>query len=165
MPRGRAFKRPAKTLWWWWWWQQLRITSGRLPLIGGSISKYTRYINRDHLITSKKGITHSLDNFGTLTFERLRLNSVERGMHAREVRLKCMACRAPNRPLDRIDCGIEQPACRATAVSGAFYPVRAHPLRVQPIHVLLRDDICGSRREHLGQGRLDGWNQEPIDWE
>ena len=34
----RAFKRPAKTLWWWWWWwQQLRITSGRLPLIGGSI--------------------------------------------------------------------------------------------------------------------------------
>ena len=22
---------------WWWWWQQLRITSGRLPLIGGSI--------------------------------------------------------------------------------------------------------------------------------
>ena len=23
---------------WWWWWQQLRITSGRLPLIGGSIS-------------------------------------------------------------------------------------------------------------------------------
>ena len=36
----RAFKRPAKNLelwWWWWWWQQLRITSGRLPLIGGSI--------------------------------------------------------------------------------------------------------------------------------
>ena len=36
----RAFKRPAKTLWWWWWWQQLRITSGRLPLIGGSIHIY-----------------------------------------------------------------------------------------------------------------------------
>ena len=32
----RAFKRPAKTLWWWWW-HQLRITSGWLPLIGGSI--------------------------------------------------------------------------------------------------------------------------------
>ena len=30
----------AKTLWWWWWWwwwQQLRITSGRLPRIWGSI--------------------------------------------------------------------------------------------------------------------------------
>ena len=27
----------AKTLWWWWW-QQLRITSGRLPRIWGSIS-------------------------------------------------------------------------------------------------------------------------------
>ena len=26
----------AKTLWWWWW-QQLRITSGRLPRIWGSI--------------------------------------------------------------------------------------------------------------------------------
>ena len=23
--------------WWWWWWQQLRITSGRLPRIWGSI--------------------------------------------------------------------------------------------------------------------------------
>ena len=34
----RAFKRPAKTFGgWWWWWQQLRITSGWLPLIGGSI--------------------------------------------------------------------------------------------------------------------------------
>ena len=33
----RAFKRPAKTFVWWWWWQQLRITSGWLPLIGGSI--------------------------------------------------------------------------------------------------------------------------------
>ena len=33
----RAFKRPAKTLWWWWCAHQLRITSGRLPLIGGSI--------------------------------------------------------------------------------------------------------------------------------
>ena len=32
----RAFKRPAKTLWWWWCAHQLRITSGRLPLIGGS---------------------------------------------------------------------------------------------------------------------------------
>ena len=41
----RAFKRPAKTLWWWWWWcaHQLRITSGRLPLIGGS----TRHILRE----------------------------------------------------------------------------------------------------------------------
>ena len=33
----------AKTLWWWWWWwwwwQQLRITSGRLPRIWGSIRK------------------------------------------------------------------------------------------------------------------------------
>ena len=34
----------AKTLslvwwwWWWWWWQQLRITSGRLPRIWGSIA-------------------------------------------------------------------------------------------------------------------------------
>ena len=39
----RAFKRPAKTLWWWWWWWwwQLRITSGRLPLIGGSIKDIT----------------------------------------------------------------------------------------------------------------------------
>jgi hypothetical protein len=29
----------AKTLWWWWWWcaHQLRITSGRLPRIWGSI--------------------------------------------------------------------------------------------------------------------------------
>ena len=25
---------------WWWWWQQLRITSGRLPLIGGSTLTY-----------------------------------------------------------------------------------------------------------------------------
>ena len=33
----RAFKRPAKTFGGWWWWQQLRITSGWLPLIGGSI--------------------------------------------------------------------------------------------------------------------------------
>ena len=34
----RAFKRPAKTFGGGrWWWQQLRITSGRLPLIGGSI--------------------------------------------------------------------------------------------------------------------------------
>ena len=35
----RAFKRPAKNLWWWWWWwwwQQPRITSGWLPLFGGS---------------------------------------------------------------------------------------------------------------------------------
>ena len=30
----------AKTLWWWWWWwqHQLRITSGRLPRIWGSIA-------------------------------------------------------------------------------------------------------------------------------
>ena len=36
----RAFKRPAKTLWWWWWCaHQLRIPSGRLPLIGGSIAR------------------------------------------------------------------------------------------------------------------------------
>ena len=32
----RAFKRPAKTLWWWWCAHQLRITSGRPPLIGAS---------------------------------------------------------------------------------------------------------------------------------
>ena len=32
-----AFKRPAKNLWWWWWWwHQRRITSGWLPLFGGS---------------------------------------------------------------------------------------------------------------------------------
>ena len=43
-----AFKRPAKTLWWWWWWcaHQLRITSGRLPLIGGSILRHL--LNSDH---------------------------------------------------------------------------------------------------------------------
>ena len=28
----------AGQTWWWWWWQQLRITSGRLPLIGGSMT-------------------------------------------------------------------------------------------------------------------------------
>ena len=33
----RAFKRPAKTFGGWWW-QQLRITAGWLPLIGGSIT-------------------------------------------------------------------------------------------------------------------------------
>ena len=33
-----------RTLWWWWWWcaHQLRITSGRLPLIGGSILRPLR---------------------------------------------------------------------------------------------------------------------------
>ena len=41
--------RSAKTfggVWWWWWWQQLRITSGRLPRIWGSIfsaARFTRY--------------------------------------------------------------------------------------------------------------------------
>ena len=38
----------AKTLWWWWWWwwwcaHQLRITSGRLPRIWGSICANVRH--------------------------------------------------------------------------------------------------------------------------
>ena len=33
---GRRVRVPAGEDLWWWWWQQLRITSGRLPLIGGS---------------------------------------------------------------------------------------------------------------------------------
>ena len=35
--RSNGRRRPLVVWWWWWWWwQQLRITSGRLPLIGGS---------------------------------------------------------------------------------------------------------------------------------
>ena len=41
----RAFKRPAKTVVWWWWCaHQLRITSGRLPLIGGSTVTNARWL-------------------------------------------------------------------------------------------------------------------------
>ena len=38
-PNGRAktFGGGGWWWWWWWWWQQLRITSGRLPRIWGSI--------------------------------------------------------------------------------------------------------------------------------
>ena len=37
--RALHSKRPREDLWWWWWWwQQLRITSGRLPRIWGSMS-------------------------------------------------------------------------------------------------------------------------------
>ena len=36
-PNGRAKILWWWWLWWWWWWQQLRITSGRLPRIWGSI--------------------------------------------------------------------------------------------------------------------------------
>ena len=34
--RSNGRRRTLWWWWWWWWWQQLRITSGRLPLIGGS---------------------------------------------------------------------------------------------------------------------------------
>ena len=45
-----AFKRPTTTFVWWWWWHQLRITSGWLPLIGGSIQllEETRMIDEPH---------------------------------------------------------------------------------------------------------------------
>ena len=38
--RAARVQTAGEDLWWWWWWcaHQLRITSGRLPLIGGSIS-------------------------------------------------------------------------------------------------------------------------------
>jgi hypothetical protein len=52
-------------------------------------------------------------------------------------------------PLDGINGGIDQPACRAVAVSDAFYPVRARPLRVQPTQLLLRHDVRCSRLDHL----------------
>ena len=35
--RAARVQTAGEDLWWWWWWQQLRITSGWLPLIGGSI--------------------------------------------------------------------------------------------------------------------------------
>ena len=40
--RAARVQTAGEDLWWWWWWwwwcaHQLRITSGRLPLIGGSI--------------------------------------------------------------------------------------------------------------------------------
>ena len=36
--RAARVQTAGEDLWWWWWWcaHQLRITSGRLPLIGGS---------------------------------------------------------------------------------------------------------------------------------
>ena len=53
-PRLLAFvHRSAKTfggVWWWWWWQQLRITSGRLPRIWGSIHIALRNSDAPYLI-------------------------------------------------------------------------------------------------------------------
>ena len=39
--RARSNGRRRTLWWWWWWWQQLRITSGRLPLIGGSMATFS----------------------------------------------------------------------------------------------------------------------------
>ena len=39
--RAARVQTAGEDLWWWWWWQQLRITSGRLPLIGGSFQPET----------------------------------------------------------------------------------------------------------------------------
>ena len=61
-----AFKRPAKTLWWWWWWwwcaHQLRITSGWLPLIGGSMFRVCQPSVFYPPLTTKSPTTHYQSN-------------------------------------------------------------------------------------------------------
>ena len=48
--RAARVQTAGEDLWWWWWWQQLRITSGRLPLIGGSIFHFTQSFSQTSVL-------------------------------------------------------------------------------------------------------------------
>ena len=153
--------------WWWWWWcaHQLRITSGRLPLIGGSISPAD-------LPNSTARPAATLDGKAGIApharpvFPRIGDQCRRRSYLVRAPQRRYAVARSPCRDASRLSQLLTAARASHAAVPAAVFGIIAQSAR-GPRHMKNRLRVrlrSASRRTHMARsGPLCSrrWRREP----